>query len=140
MREAVAERKVIVFSGMSDSTQNDRSRYHSLGQSAAEFAGLAVFVGDRNHHSVNGAIYAGMKPEQVHGFYDLESASEFLRSELREGDLVLLRGLMYDHMSRAYLAMLGEATCWLPSCKKKIACDVCSELKAKPLVQINIPV
>jgi len=140
LTEAEAKRKIIVFSGMSDSTQNDSRRFRGVGQSAAEIADLAVFVGDRAKYGVKGAVHAGMDPDRVRAFYDLESASEYLCAELRDGDLVLLRGLLHDHMSRAYLAMLGEVTCWLPTCPKKIACDVCPELKAKPLVQINIPV
>jgi UDP-N-acetylmuramoyl-tripeptide--D-alanyl-D-alanine ligase len=130
LQEAEARRKIIVFSGMSDSMQNDAKRFRGVGTSAAEIADLAVFVGDRSKYAVKGAVYAGMNPEHVRGFYDLESATEFLRSELREGDLVLLRGLLQDHMSRAYLGMLGEVNCWVATCPKKIACDVCPELKA----------
>ena len=129
-QEAEAKRKIIVFSGLSDSTQNDATRFRGVGKSAAEIADLAVFVGDRSKHAVKGAVYAGMNPEHLRAFYDLESATEYLRSELREGDLVLLRGLLHDHMSRAYLGMLGEVNCWVATCPKKIACDVCPELKA----------
>jgi UDP-N-acetylmuramoyl-tripeptide--D-alanyl-D-alanine ligase len=137
LAEAEAKRKIIVFSGMSDSPQNDAMRFRGVGKSAAEIADLAVFVGDRSKHAVKGAVYAGMDPDRVRAFYDLESATEYLRAELKEGDLVLLRGLLHDHMSRAYLGMLGEVHCWIPTCPKKIACDVCPELKAKPLVQIH---
>lgn len=137
LAEAEARRKIIVFSGVSDSTQNDATRFRSVGKSAAQIADLAVFVGDRSRHAVKGAVYAGMDPERVRAFYDLESATEYLRSELREGDLVLLRGLLHDHMSRAYLGMLGEVNCWLATCPKKIACDVCPDLRAKPLVQLR---
>ncbi len=130
LTEAEAKRKIIAFSGMSDSTQNDVRRWRGVGQSSAEIADLAVFVGDRAKYGVKGAVHAGMDPDRVRAFYDLESASEYLRAELREGDLVLLRGFLHDHMPRAYLAMLGEVHCWLPTCPKKIACDVCPELKA----------
>ncbi len=130
LAEAEAKRKILVFSGMSDSTKNDATRFRGVGKSAAAIADLAVFVGDRSKYAVKGAVNAGMNPEHVRAFYDLESATEFLRSELREGDLVLLRGLLHDHMSRAYLGMLGEVNCWVATCPKKIACDVCPELKA----------
>ena len=130
LAEAEAKRKIIVFSGMSNSTQNDATRFRGVGKSAAQIADLAVFVGDRSKYAVKGAVYAGMDPDRARAFYDLESATEYLRSELREGDLVLLRGLLHDHMSRAYLGMLGEVNCWVATCPKKIACDVCPELKA----------
>ncbi len=132
LEEAEAQRKIIVFSGMSDSGQSDARRFRGVGQSAAKVADLAIFVGDRSKHSLKGAVDAGMDPLCVSAFYDLQSAAEYLRSELKSGDLVLLRGLRQDHMSRAYLAMLDNVDCWVSTCHRKHSCDVCPDLKSNP--------
>ncbi|MCX6613227.1 MAG: Mur ligase family protein, partial [Acidobacteria bacterium] len=142
MRDAEATRKIFVFSDVSDSTQRDPRRQRGMGQSVSEMADLAVFVGDNSQYGLKGALDAGMASDRVSAFYDIESAAEFLQNELRDGDLVMLRGRTLDHMSRLYLAMLGEVNCWLPTCKKMIYCDDCPELKSTaggtgPLVQIS---
>jgi UDP-N-acetylmuramoyl-tripeptide--D-alanyl-D-alanine ligase len=142
MRDAEAKRKIIVFSDVSDSTQRDPRRQRGMGQAVSEIADLAVFVGDNSRYGLKGALDAGMASDRVWAFYDIQGAAEFLQTELRDGDLVLLRGRTLDHMSRLYLAMLGEVNCWLPTCKKMIQCDHCPELKSnargtEPLVQIS---
>lgn len=133
LKDATAKRKILVFSDVSDSVEKVRRRQRRIGAMAKEVADAALFVGDAHEHAVRGAIDSGMSPDQVWGFYDIREASEHLRSELREGDLVLLRGRTVDHLSRLYLAMSVEVTCWLPACKKKCFCDVCPELQSKKL-------
>lgn len=133
LKDATARRKILVFSDVSDSAEKVRRRQRNIGRMASQISDAVVFVGDSHEHAVRGAIDGGMSPSQVWGFYDIKEASEHLRAELREGDLVLLRGRTVDHLSRLYLAMLGEVNCWLPACKKKCFCDVCPELKAGKL-------
>jgi UDP-N-acetylmuramoyl-tripeptide--D-alanyl-D-alanine ligase len=133
LKEATAKRKILVFSDVSDSVEKVRRRQRRIGGIAAQISDAVVFVGDAHEHAVRGAIEGGMSPCHVWGFYGIKEASEHLRAELREGDLVLLRGRTVDHLSRLYLAMLGDVNCWLPACKKKCFCDVCPELKAAKL-------
>ena len=83
----------------------DRQRYYA--QRAAEVFDVVVFIGEWSHLGVKHALNAGMDPDHVHGFISLEAVSEFLRHELRRGDLVLLRGRPEDHLSRIYYAQFG---------------------------------
>lgn len=129
LREAEASHKIIILSDGTDSSTKIRQRQRGLAQEAAAIADLVVFVGDSHPHALKGALDAGMPPERAHGFYDLKQAAQYLASELREGDLVLLRGRHMDHLSRLYLAQLGEVSCLRTACSRKSYCDTCPELR-----------
>jgi UDP-N-acetylmuramoyl-tripeptide--D-alanyl-D-alanine ligase len=96
---------------------------------AARTSDLAVFIGEHGYRAVKSACAAGMAPDRVLSFLDLRRASDYLASELRAGDFVLLRGRGTDHISRVVLAQLGTIGCWKTWCEKTIVCDLCSELK-----------
>jgi UDP-N-acetylmuramoyl-tripeptide--D-alanyl-D-alanine ligase len=125
-----ARRRVLVISGFSDSPQNSRSRLRELGKTAAKVAGLAVFINrEHGHQAVKAAIAAGMDARCVLNFTELQEAARYLRSELREGDLVLLKGRTTDHLSRVFFAQFGPIGCWKTRCRKTITCDFCEELR-----------
>ena len=131
LEAAVAKRKILVFTDVSDSKQKIRLRQRDMGTTAARIVDVAFFIGDSHGYAVKAAVEAGMDPSLVFGFFDIESAGKQLLAELREGDLVLLRGRHADHLSRLYLMTLDEVSCWRSSCDKKKHCDVCSELRSK---------
>ncbi len=128
MRQADVQRRIVVFSDFSDSPKSNRQRAAHLGRMAAEVADLAGFIGERGEHSRNAALNAGMPEKNVFVFDDLSQATAFLASELRHGDLVLLKGRTNHHLSRAYLGLLGDVQCERESCALKILCDRCPRL------------
>ena len=105
-----------------------RDRSTDLGRNASRVAEVAIFVGEHAHHAVKAAVAAGMHPDSVHGFRNLLTAAEYLKSELRDGDLVLLRGRTTDHLSRICFAQCGAIECWKTHCGKTIVCNHCDEL------------
>jgi UDP-N-acetylmuramoyl-tripeptide--D-alanyl-D-alanine ligase len=128
-----AERRVLVTSGFSDSPENSRTRFRKLGEMARRVADMAVFISSEHaHEAVKAAVKAGMRPDRVRAFDDLRTAAEYLRTELRQGDLVLLKGRTTDHLSRLFFAQLGEIGCWKTRCQETIVCDVCDELRPAP--------
>jgi len=127
---ATADRKILVLSGVTDSTLGPRDRYRKLGRDVARIFGIAVFIGGDSAHGVNGAIAAGMRTESAHGFASFAQALDFLGTELRTGDLVLLKGRATDHLTRLAYALVGPIQCRLPRCEKRIVCDLCPELGA----------
>lgn len=129
MRSARAERKVLVFSDLTDVKHNARKRLRDVGKIAAELAGLAVFVGEHAHHGVRGAIAAGMDPAGCHDVIGLERAAALLSRELRSGDLVFVKGRATDHLSRLVFAQFGSIGCWTTSCRRRPLCDVCDQLR-----------
>jgi UDP-N-acetylmuramoyl-tripeptide--D-alanyl-D-alanine ligase len=129
--DSQAARRVLVMSDVSDwhkKSMKARDRNKELGRIASRVAEVAIFVGEHAHHAVKAAVAAGMRPDSVHGFTDLLKAAEHLKSELRHGDLVLLRGRATDHLSRICFAQFGEIGCWKTHCGKTIVCDHCDML------------
>lgn len=128
LEESVATRKILVFSDMSDSRQSPRDRIARVGRESARIADVAIFVGDRAERGTRAAVAAGMPQENAHCFVSAEQAAEFLKTELRQEDLVLLKGRTSDHLSRIFLAQLGTVRCWRASCPTQKPCDTCAEL------------
>lgn len=130
LKEATVARRILVASGMSDSGKRISVHMRELGQAAARAADVAVFVGEHAKSAAKAAVRSGMAPGAVVGFADLERAAEYLRSELRGGDLVLLKGRTTDHLERVFFAQIGSVRCRKARCSKTIACDLCPELRA----------
>lgn len=129
LREARAGRRIAVLGDWSDVKQTTRRRLRMLGARAAACADLLVLVGSSGRHARNAALQHGMPEEGVRWCRDLREAEEFLRSELRADDLVLLKSRTSDHLSRIWLALIGEVGCRREACPKRILCDHCPELR-----------
>lgn len=129
--EATAERRIILFSDVSDSKDKPRVRLRRCGREIAAVADAALFLGENCEHTAKAAIEAGMRADQVWSFYNIEDAVTHLKLELRAGDLLLVRGRVVDHMMRVYLSMVRDVGCWLNYCPKNIDCERCGELKGR---------
>ena len=132
LQDATAPRKLLVMTDISDFGQDRRQRLKYLGRRAGEVADGVVFIGDLASYGVRRAIDAGMHPDQGHAFKTLREAAEFLRTELRSGDLVLLKGRSTDHAARIFFAQIGAVGCWKDPCRKQMLCDTCWELGITP--------
>lgn len=129
LKESDASRRVLVMSDISDSRDRPRVRLKKLGKAASQAADMAVFIGEHGDHGVKAAVQSGMKSECAHSFTDIYRAALYLKSELRSGDLVLLKGRGTDHLSRVFFAQFGNIGCWKTKCRKTIVCDICEELQ-----------
>jgi UDP-N-acetylmuramoyl-tripeptide--D-alanyl-D-alanine ligase len=132
LQEATAPRKLVVVTDMSDFGRNRKQRLKYLAKRSAEVADAAVFIGELADYGRRRAIEAGLSPDSVHAFPSLRPAAEFLRGELRTGDLMLLKGRTTDHATRIYFALLGPVGCWKEYCPKRMLCDICWELDVTP--------
>jgi len=129
LAQANVSRRLIVISDLSDyGNEKRRRRLTRLGRKCAAHADIVVFVGDSAEHGRRGAVDGGFSADRVRGFDSLQDAAAFLAGELRQGDLVLLKGRTTDHLTRLFFALLGEIKCWLPYCEKYMECDICWEL------------
>ena len=128
LEEATALRRLVVITDMSDFGRNRKQRLKYLSSRSAEIADGAVFIGDLAEYGKRRAIDAGLRPEMVHAFPSLQPAAEFLKSELRPGDVMLLKGRTTDHATRIFFAQLGTVKCWKEYCGKRMLCDMCPEL------------
>jgi UDP-N-acetylmuramoyl-tripeptide--D-alanyl-D-alanine ligase len=130
LAEASAARRILVISDVTDTSQSPRDRLRRIGRDAAGIFDAAVFIGEAARHGVRGAVEGGMKPEDAHQFLSAETAEDFLRKDLRAGDLVLLRGRTSDRLSRLPHALRGTVECRKTHCDKTVLCDLCPELGA----------
>lgn len=129
MREAQAVRKVVVIGTLSDYSLSASKVYPKVARDALEVGELVVFVGP---HALR-ALKARRNPDDraLHGFPDIRDAADFLRAELRAGDLVLVKGShKADHLTRLILNYLRPIGCWDDRCRRGTLCESCPQLRA----------
>lgn len=124
-----AARRIVVMGDIFDSGLSMRPRARELGRRVAQAAHLAVFLGSEADTAARSAVASGMVPGSARAFKRLPAAFEFLKAELRAGDVVLTEGWQGRHIERVILAQLGEIACWIERCQKIVPCDYCPELK-----------
>ncbi len=132
LAQAQVSRRIIVLGDVLDSGLTVRPRARDLGQRVAKVADLAVFLSEERRLSARSAVEAGMTEASVRSYRDLKEAAEFLKSELRPGDLVLTHGWQGRHIERLILSQLGDIACWIPRCPKVLPCEMCPQLKLVP--------
>jgi UDP-N-acetylmuramoyl-tripeptide--D-alanyl-D-alanine ligase len=137
LREARADRKVAVIGQIADYPGRSRPIYTSFAKSAAEITDLLLFVGERAENLWGGvhrkspnflSEFNGARA-RIHVFETVRDASRFLRSELRFGDLLALKGSgTSDHLERIFLEHQTSVRCWRAHCGLVLACDDCNLL------------
>lgn len=111
MRNARAGRRILVISDLSDFGGNRKRRLRYIAAQLPAIAEMAVFVGESIDYAVSRAIEAGLPATAVFGFPAPALAADFLRGELGEGDLVLLKGRTTDHVARIFFAQFADVSC-----------------------------
>jgi UDP-N-acetylmuramoyl-tripeptide--D-alanyl-D-alanine ligase len=129
LRDARASRKILVISDCSDFRPKPRRRIYYYADVAREVADMVVFIGERCEQGVERAVRQGMSPENARGFHDFTDAAEFLKGELRAGDLTLVRGQAFHHLGRICHLLEGAIGCTRPHCDRRILCDDCDLLR-----------
>jgi aminoacyl-tRNA hydrolase len=127
MRNARAQRKVVIIGTISDSPRSPSQRYPRAAQQALEVADLVVFVGTE---SVK-ALKARRHPDDnaILAFPEIREAARYLGTELRAGDLVLLKGSnKADHLVRIILNRSKPVQCWRVGCGLGNFCGICALL------------
>jgi len=90
MTQAEAGRRIAVIGDMLELGEQETKFHHDAGKTIPKSIDLVVGVGKRTNALLEGAAEAGI--ESRHHFDDARSAGEFLKNEIREGDLVLIKG------------------------------------------------
>ncbi len=127
LKAADARRKVAIVGTISDTTGNSTKEYKKFCKKAREAADLVVFVGSHAHRGLRARREED--GESVQGFSSIRQAAAYLQQELREGDLVLLKGSnKEDHLVRLLLNRSSPVQCWRDHCEETHFCDVCPKL------------
>lgn len=128
LREAQAERKVAIIGTLSDYSLSASKLYPKIARQVREAADLAVFVGP---HALR-ALKARSNPDDhsILAFPDIREAAEHLRTALRAGDLVLVKGShKADHLTRLILDRTERVLCWDDRCHSGTLCEWCPKLR-----------
>ena len=124
LKTARAERKVAIIGSISDSPDGPSKRYPRVARRALEAADLVIFVGADALYALKARPATGNPP--LLAFPVLQDAAEYLRTELRAGDLVLLKGTnKQDHMVRLILDRSEPVRCWRDRCGRTTICGRC---------------
>ncbi|MBK1692748.1 aminoacyl-tRNA hydrolase [Ectothiorhodospira mobilis] len=141
LQEARARRKVAVVGTLSDSSLSASKLYPKVARRMREVADRVIFVGPHALRALKARTHADDR--DLVGFTDLLDAHHYLRAELREGDLVLLKGTnRMDHLVRLVLARQQPITCWVQDCGRNTFCDRCAlrqrtDSRATPLETVS---
>jgi UDP-N-acetylmuramoyl-tripeptide--D-alanyl-D-alanine ligase len=128
--EVEAKRKIIVIGEVSEPPGSQGPIYRRLGERIAQIADLAFLLGGNARRYASGARRAGFPDESmINAKRDVLKVVEMLRSELREGDVVLVKGRDRQRLERIGLALTGrQVNCTKADCDAVARCQVCPEL------------
>ncbi len=96
MKEARAQRKVIVLGTISDFPGNSNPTYIAVARQALEVADRVIFVGNNSAKCLKARRHE--RDDALKAFYSAEAAAEDLHDWLRPGDLVLVKGSPIDRL------------------------------------------
>lgn len=137
MANAKAERKVAIIGTLSDYSLSASKLYPKVARKLREVADLVVFVGPHALRALkarNGEDDIGLQ-----GFTQIRDAHRFLEKELRQGDLVILKGSnRADHLVRLILARQQHVGCWIADCGKNRFCDRCEFIEGNGVVDTQV--
>lgn len=85
-------RRLIVLGDMLELGESAAAFHHSLGRLIPVGCDGLFLFGDLSRHTAKGALENGYPPERIRHFETIKSLQESLRSTLRPGDWVLLKG------------------------------------------------
>jgi UDP-N-acetylmuramoyl-tripeptide--D-alanyl-D-alanine ligase len=111
LKEAgIGRRKIAVLGDMMELGRYSKDAHRAIGERAAQCCDMLVTVGFRSRTTAEAALDAGMKDLQVRSYELQESprAGKELEPELKEGDIVLIKGSQSMRMERAVLEIMAH--------------------------------
>ncbi len=128
-----ASRRLVVLGNITEPPNPQRQAYRRIGYRFAQWADFAFLLGGDNDQAyASGATAAGMPRERILKFKkDLKQTIETLRTILRPGDVLMVKGRLDDHLERITLALSGRnIRCWRTRCRSRAyRCDNCPMLE-----------
>jgi UDP-N-acetylmuramoyl-tripeptide--D-alanyl-D-alanine ligase len=104
----VEGRRIAVIGDMLELGEQELQFHTDAGRQIPRAIDVIIGVGRRTRALLDGARQAGFTEDALLHFDDAEAAGEFLRNEIREGDLVLIKGSRGVGLDRA-VAILDPA-------------------------------
>lgn len=92
LRQLPGNRKIAALGTMNELGEASTEAHVELGRQAARRVDFLVAVGQEAEAVKQGALEAGLKEEQIFICPDSKSAGRFLRAQVQEEDLILIKG------------------------------------------------
>jgi len=126
MKSASARRKIIVIGTLSDCGAGAPEKYVKVARRAQAIADITIFVGPWASQVLKAR--SPEAPDALLIFRNVRDAAEFLKSNTRDGDLVLLKGTnKQDHLFRIIMARTDSIACWRDNCELHTLCNECGD-------------
>ncbi|MDZ4158193.1 MAG: UDP-N-acetylmuramoyl-tripeptide--D-alanyl-D-alanine ligase, partial [Anaerolineaceae bacterium] len=103
--EELDGRKVAVLGDMLELGRYERQGHEMVGARAAQVCKLLVAVGERGKMIADSARLAGLSPSAIQWFAEAPLAIDYLKAQLKEGDVVLIKGSHGMRMDRIVSAL-----------------------------------
>lgn len=104
----VSGRKIAVLGDMMELGVYTPDAHRAIGKQAAKCIDALYLVGTRAKFIGEGAREEGMNPIKIKTFDESAAAGRALEHELKEGDLILVKGSQYVRMERAIVEIMAE--------------------------------
>lgn len=103
------DKKIAVLGDMLELGARSQEYHEDIGRAvAASGATMAVFVGERMGDAERAAIAAGMKREHVSHFANVEEAGRYVQQQMKQGDIVLVKGSQGMRMEKVVKELMAE--------------------------------
>lgn len=99
--EVNRDRKIAVLGDMLELGKHTIEAHKNIGKIAKKSVDILVVVGPRAQSIKDGAIEEGMKEKNIYEFSNYFLAGEFLKTFVKQGDIVLIKGSQGMRMERA---------------------------------------
>lgn len=127
---ADVKRRWIMTADASFLEEDPIERREAVARWVAPKVDAAIFVGEHSDRAAAAARKAGL--EEVRDFETVAAAAEFVRDELGEGDVVLVKAHRTSKLARVAFHLGGRIDCALLECDLRIRCDYCPRLGYRP--------
>lgn len=132
LQAARAQRKIIVMGVIREAPDCPEDPIEWLGKNTSAAADLCISYGKEGAKVRAAALAAGADPGSFENYDTQEQMAERLAAVQRDGDLILLRGQWWEHLSKVYFRQFGETRCTLKTCFYSAPCDACPDLRHQP--------
>jgi len=107
-----AGRKIAALADMAELGQFSKEEHEHVGREVAPIVDLLVLVGEKSKTTEESSLASGLSEDKIKWFTSSQEAATFLSEEIRENDLILVKGSQsqrMEHVSKALLAHPDQA-------------------------------
>ncbi|MFA6131678.1 MAG: UDP-N-acetylmuramoyl-tripeptide--D-alanyl-D-alanine ligase [Patescibacteria group bacterium] len=101
-------RHIAVLGDMGELGTFSEAEHRNVGLQAASVVDLLVCVGEKARDIANGAREAGLEAEKIREFANSIEAGRFMDSEVKQGDIVLIKGSQSMRMEKTVKDLMAE--------------------------------